>query len=423
MRKGATISRSSRERRPALTAAAAILLFCAAPALASNDGQTFTQIERGRYLTGAADCAACHDDPNGNGPFGGGRPIQTPFGEVVAPNITPDPDTGIGRWSDAQFDAALRNGKKPDGKRLYPAMPYLYYAKMSHADVLAIRAYLNTLQAIRHNVVSDQLPFPFNIRSSMAVWDALYFTRGEFKPNASKSGEWNRGAYLVQGPGHCAACHTPRNFLGGDKTGQELQGYSIQGWFAPNITNDGSSGLAAWSVADIVEYLKNGHNRIAAASGPMGEEVVRSSSHLNVADLEAIATYLKDQPGQSAKGTALPATDQQMLAGAAIYSDLCASCHKSDGSGVPYLIPNLSASTSVAASDPETLLRVILEGAQSVATPEEPTAAAMPAFGWQLTDPEVAAVTTFIRNTWSHATPAVTERAVQDERSKLNSPH
>jgi mono/diheme cytochrome c family protein len=387
----------------------------------SGKGQDFTLIERGRYLVYAADCAACHDDPYQHRPFAGGRPIETPFGLVVAPNITPDRATGIGSFTDAQFDDALRHGKRPDGKRLYPAMPFVYYTKMSHGDVLAIRAYLNTVQPVHHAVVSDQLPFPFSVRASMSVWDWLYFSPGIFKPDPAKSAAWNRGAFLVQGPGHCAACHTPKSALGGDKTGEELQGYSIQRWFAPSLMSGAHTGLADWTPQDIVEYLKKGHNRFAAASGPMAEEVADSSSHLSAADLDAIAAYLKDQRSETSPSTPVPAGNPAMVAGAAIYQDLCSACHKSDGTGVPYLIPNLAASTSVAARDPTTLIRVIVEGAQSVATQEEPTAPAMPAFGWQLNDAEIAAVATYLGNSWNHAAPPVTEHDVQSERSKLAS--
>jgi mono/diheme cytochrome c family protein len=385
----------------------------------SSQGQDFARIERGRYLTYAADCAACHDDPYQKRAFAGGRPIETPFGVVVAPNITPDRATGIGSFTDAQFEDALRHGRQPDGKHLYPAMPFVYYTKMSHDDVLAIRAYLNTIQAVHHEVVSDQLPFPFSIRMSMSLWNGLYFAPGVFKPDPSKSAAWNRGAFLVQGPGHCAACHTPKSVLGGDKTSDELEGYSIQGWFAPNLTSGANTGLTDWKPEDIVEYLKKGHNRFAAASGPMAEEIADSSSYLSDVDLEAIATYLKDQHSEQPARIPVSANDPTMIAGAAIYQDLCSACHKSNGTGVPYLIPDLAASTSVAARDPTTLIRVILEGAQSVATKEEPTAPAMPAFGWQLDDAEIAAVTTYIGNSWSHAAPAITEHDVHTERSKL----
>jgi mono/diheme cytochrome c family protein len=411
---------------PTLAVAAIALLGCSVAASRSPaDGQDFAQVERGRYLATAADCAACHDDPVDHRRFAGGLAIETPFGVVIAPNITPDRDTGIGAWSDAQFDAVLRRGRLPDGKRVYPAMPFPYYTKMSAADVRAIRAYLSTVPAVNHRVVSDQLPFPFSIRASMLVWDALYFSPGQYQSNAAKSADWNRGAFLVNGPGHCGACHTPKTLLGGDEASQELQGDEIQGWFAPDITGSQRTGVGGWSATDIVEYLQTGHNRFAAASGPMAEEISNSSSHWSTGDLADVAAYLKDHgadSGQQARAepAGQPAPDDpRMAAGAAIYGDLCSSCHRSDGAGVPHLIPNLAASSSVASRDPATLIRVVLLGANSVATAEEPTAPAMPSFAWQLSDAEVAAVTTYIRNTWNHAAAAVTAGEVHDARTKL----
>ncbi|MBV8803388.1 MAG: cytochrome c, partial [Sinobacteraceae bacterium] len=325
-----------------VVAALVTLTSCKLTAAEHPSGQGFAEIERGRYLTTLADCAACHTDPVTNQPFAGGRPIETPFGTVLSANITPDGETGIGNWSFEQFDAAVRRGQLPNGKRLYPAMPFPYYVKMSRSDVEAIRAYLATLTPVHKEVESNQLPFPYSIRWAMHLWDALYFNTDPFKPDPNKSGLWNRGAYLVQGPGHCAACHTPKSWLGGDRTGQALQGYSLQGWFAPNITNDSSRGLGNWSSADLIQYLKTGHNRFAGASGPMAEEVVHSSAAMTESDLSAIATYLKDQsPGRAVSNESakpLPQENAKMAAGAAIYQDLCSACHHKDGSGVPYLI-------------------------------------------------------------------------------------
>lgn len=406
----------------------ALLMGCTARAQAGKanaaatraaDGQNFERIERGRYLTRVADCAACHTDPEREGAFAGGRPIGTPFGVLAAPNITPDGDTGIGNWSDEQFDAAVREGRMPDGSRLYPAMPYPYYTKMSRADVLAIRAYLDTVPPVHRAITSNQLPFPYKMRSLMRFWDALYFTPGEFQADPAQSAQRNRGAYLIEGPGHCGACHTPKTSLGGDELKREFQGYSIQGWFAPNITNDESSGLGRWSEVDIVEYLKRGHNRVAAAAGPMGEEVVDSSSKISDADLAAMADYLKHTPGQSDRARPVASSDPMMTAGSSIYEDLCSACHQKDGTGVAYLFPNIAAASSVASRDPTTLIRVVLQGAQSVATDAEPTGPAMPAYGWQLTDAQVAAVTTYVRNSWMHAAPAVTEREVRAARDAL----
>lgn len=408
----------------ALAAAAAMaalwaLTFSRAAGGESAAAQDLSLVEHGRYLTAAADCAGCHTEPGRNTPFAGGRRIETPFGFVAAPNITPDRDTGIGKWTDSEFERALRQGTRPDGKRLYPAMPFGYYTRMTKEDVLAIRAYLNTVPPIHHAVHANQLPFPFSIRAVMRLWDALYFRSGVLGPDPTRSAAWNRGAYLVEGPGHCAACHSPKNLLGADRASRKFRGYALQGWFAPDITNDFARGLGNWSLTDIAEYLRTGHNRVSAAAGPMGEEVENSSSNMNDADLAAIATYLKAQPGQTQSPRRLSADDRFMKAGAAIYADRCSACHKSDGAGVPYLIPDLAASSSVASREPLTVLRVVLRGAKSVATADEPTGAAMPAFGWQLTDEQTAAVTTYIRNSWGHGGVPVTARDVSKARRDL----
>ena len=208
-------------------------------------------------------------------------------------------------------------------------MPYPYYTKLTESDALAIRAYLNTVKPVRNAVVSNKLPFPFDVREGMAAWNALYFKSGEFKPDPTKSAEWNRGAYLVEGLGHCGACHTPKTQLGGDDRARAFQGYALQGWFAPNITNDSERGLGGWSVADIVAYLKKGHNATTASTGIMGEEITLSSSQMTDADLTAIATYLKDLPGQtSSPPAAVSASDPRMIAGGAIYADECSACHR-----------------------------------------------------------------------------------------------
>jgi mono/diheme cytochrome c family protein len=385
----------------------------------SPDSQAFGQIERGRYLTIAADCVACHTVLGGGKPFAGGRPIETPFGNIVTPNITPDLDTGIGAWTEDQFDNAVRGGIRPNGQRLYPAMPFTAYTKMSRDDVRAIRAYLNTVAPVRNQVVTNMLPFPFNIRTSMRVWNALYFTSGEFKPEPEKSSEWNRGAYLVQGPGHCAACHTPKSFLGGDKTGEYLRGSYLQGWFAPDITNDARAGLGNWSVDDISTYLKTGHNRTTAATGPMAEVVTYSTSHMTDSDLAAIATYLKSVPGRQDNPAPVRTDDPFMVAGQAIYRDQCSACHSLDGRGVSQLFPSLADSSMVRSSDPTTLIRMVLRGARSVATSAEPTSPGMPSFDWQLDNAQVAAVATYIRNAWGSAAAPVSGQRVNDARANL----
>ena len=316
------------------------------------------------------------------------------------------------------FLRALREGKGHDGALLYPAMPYPYYAKVTERDALAIRAYLNTVQPVRNRVVSNELPFPFDVREEMKVWNALYFKSGEFKPDAAKSAEWNRGAYLVEGLGHCSACHTPKTTLGGDDLKHAFQGYALQGWFAPNITNDNERGLGGWSIADIVSYLKTGHNAIGASTGIMAEEISLSSSQMTDADLTAIATYLKDLPGQtSSSPAAVSASDPIMVAGGAIYADECSACHGMDGKGVPFLFPSLAGSPNVRSTDPTSLVRVLIEGARSVATAGERTGPGMPSFAWKLDDAEIAAVLTYTRNSWGSSAPAVDAPQVAQSRA------
>jgi mono/diheme cytochrome c family protein len=398
--------------------AAPVLILTRAPA-ATPDQQKFEQIEHGRYMATLADCTACHTKKEGGTPFAGGRPIETPFGTILSANITPDRETGIGNWTDQQFDDAVRHGIRPDGSRLYPAMPYTSYTKMSHDDVKAIRTYLATVEPVHNPVITNQLPFPLNIRVAMRAWDLLFFEDGQYKPDATQSTEWNRGAFIVTGPGHCGACHTPKNLFGADKSGKTLQGGQVQGWFAPNITNDKVSGLGAMSTEEIAALLKTGHNGIATVTGPMAEEIEDASAHFSDPDLKAIAVYLKSLSGADDHGTPLAGSDARMRAGKAIFRDTCSACHGLDGKGVANLFPALAKAPSVRSPDPTTAIRVVLRGARSVATKDEPTAPAMPSFGWQLKDDQIAAVLTYIRNSWDMAAAAVSASEVSNQRSKL----
>lgn len=411
---------SARRLAPTLSAAAIF----AAPVMVQGgqvDPQDFAQVDKGRYLAVVGDCASCHTVPGSGQPYAGGRAIETPFGSLVASNITPDLETGIGAWSDAEFDAAIRKGRRPNGARLYPAMPYNAYTRMSREEVLALRAYLNTVPPIRNAVEANTLPFPYNLRSAMSVWDGLYFTEGEYQPDSKKSADWNRGAYLVTGPAHCPACHTAKSFLGGDKENRYLQGSPLQGWFAPNITDDNSVGLGRWTSDDVVTYLKTGHNRISAATGPMAEVVELSSSHMTDADLKAIATYLKSLTEATDPRAPLEARDPRMVAGQAIYRDQCSACHGLDGHGTPQLFPSIAESSVVRAGDPATLIRIVLRGTRSVATAAEPTAPGMPSYGGQLDDAQVAAVLTYIRNGWGTGASVVSTEVVANARSRLAS--
>jgi mono/diheme cytochrome c family protein len=411
-------------------AAASILVLgtalCSSPAAhtAGIDKQDFTQIERGRYLSIVGDCAACHTLPGSGHDLSGGRILETPFGELAAPNITPDPVTGIGAWTDDEFINALTQGTGRDGSHLFPAMPYTYYSKITRDDALAIRAYLNTVTPVHNEVRADHLPFPLSVRANMAVWNRLFFKSGEFQSDASKSADWNRGALLTEGLGHCGLCHTPKNMLGGDKSRDAMQGYALQGWFATDLTNDPHRGLGSWSVDDIATYLKTGHNKMAAATGLMAETINLSTSKMSDADLRAMAVYLKDRPddpaNQNRQATASPAPEPStMKIGQQIYADECSACHRSDGKGAAGLFPALAGAPVVQQADATSLLHVVLRGALGVATPKAPTAAGMPAFSWILNDDQVAAVVTYIRNSWGNSAAGITAGDVGRTRSAL----
>jgi len=378
--------------------------------------------ERGRYLAAAADCAACHTKPGGR-PFAGGVALQTPFGTLVAPNITPDREAGIGAWTAEEFVSALRDGRGRGGIHLYPAMPYPAYTKMTREDALAIRAYLQTIPAAPDKIEPNHLSFPFDIRSTMIVWNAINFKAGQIAEDSSKSPEWNRGHYLVDALGHCGACHTPKTFMGADNNSAYLQGGQLQGWYAPDITADMRKGIGRWSIDELISYLKTGASTYALASGDMGDEVVHSSSHITDSDLKAIAVYLLSlTPPVQQKTQSLPVSDIRMSAGQAIYKDNCAACHTDAGTGVDRLFPRLAGSPAVQSGDPTTLVRTVLNGSQAVATSCAPTGPAMPSFAWRLNDAQTAAVITYIRNSWGNAADAVSAAQVSAVKKALGKP-
>jgi mono/diheme cytochrome c family protein len=403
-----------------MSAAAAGGLLAMLPAQAKDT--SFALIERGRHLVNAGDCAACHTAKEGK-PFAGGRAVVTPFGTIYSTNITPDRETGLGGWSDEDFYNAMHFGVAPGGRRLYPAFPYPYFTKLTRDDVHAMRAYLDTLPAVKNPQRAPDLPWPLSMRVMMRGWNLLFFDPGTYQPNRQKSAEWNRGAYLVQGAGHCGACHTPKNFLGADKQDQALHGGAIQNWFAPKIAGNMHDGTGAWSVADIVEYLKTGRNAHSGAAGLMAEVVMDSTSKLPKSDLHAMAVYIKDVDG----GPAPPAKDEQkgpqMATGKAIFNDSCAACHQADGKGVPRMFPPLAHNANVQQRDPTTVIRVILDGAQTVQTDKQPTASTMPAYGWKLKDGEIAAVATYVRNAWGNSAPPVDPEQVGKLRKTLHESH
>ena len=388
--------------RTLMSLAAAACTIGAIVARSAEDKQAFEQIERGRYLAVVGDCIGCHTVPGGK-PFAGGAARETPFGTLLGPNITPDVATGLGSWSEEDFWRTLHEGIGKNGVRLYPAMPYPAYTKVTREDASAIWAYLRTLDPVRNEVRPNQLEFPFNVRRpATSTWDLINFRPSAFRPDPTKSDTWNRGAYLVEGLGHCGTCHTPKNITGGDQDRQALQGALLQDWYAPDVTPDLRTGIGNWSTEEIVRYLKSGANSFDIASGPMAEVVENSTSHMTDADLVAIATYLKENvPRNAAAVTALSAQDRRMVAGRAIYEDRCAPCHDSVGAGVSTLFPRLASAPLVQAGDPTSLIRVVLIGSRAGATAAAPTAPAMPAFGWNLIDQEIADVLTYVRNAWA----------------------
>lgn len=397
------------------------LSLCATAAPAHADPDNYSQVERGRALVTAGDCIACHTPPEGPR-FGGGRGIVTPFGTINSANITPDQETGIGAWTQDDFARAMSEGIRSNGQHLYPAFPYPFYTRVTRADTDDIFAFLRTLPAVHKVVNRDTLPFPFDIRASMLAWNTINFSQGEFTPDPARTPEYNRGAYLVEGLGHCGACHTPMNSLGGSRNSRMYQGNNILTWVAPNLTNDDHTGLGTWSVAEIVEYLRTGRNAHAAAAGPMAEVVQYSTALMPEPDVKAMATYLKQRGAAGPYNPNLAPIrpdDATMQAGAAIYRDTCSACHTAEGRGIPRLFPQLAGSPSVQQEDPTTLARVVVSGARTAATSAAPTSPAMPALGWRLDDNQIAAVLTYIRNTWGNAAPAVSRSDVAKVREKV----
>jgi mono/diheme cytochrome c family protein len=368
-------------------------------------------------LTVIGDCAGCHTaDPAR--PFAGGKRIETPFGAIFAPNLTPDRDTGIGAWSDEDFRRALREGIAPDGSRYYPAFPYPHFTRLTRDDIFAIRAYLATLAPARNKVPPPELRFPFNQRPLMRLWNALFFRPGIIEPDQAKSTEWNRGRYLVEGPGHCGSCHSPKNLLGAEKRNAALSGGKVGSWFAPRLDGAPRDGLKDWSADDIVEYLASGRNGRSHAGGPMAEVVVGSTAKMTDADLRAIAIYLKALPsGPSEPAAALP-SDGSMIAGQTVYAHACIACHEADGSGAPRIYPPLPGNALLQAEDPSSTLRIILDGAETVTTPRAPNAGSMPAYAHQLGDQQIADVANYVRNSWGNAAPLVTADQVKTARQR-----
>lgn len=393
------------------------------------------QIQRGKYLSTAGDCVACHSVPNGK-PFAGGLALPTPIGEIIATNITPSKTAGIGNYSLMQFSDALRKGIRADGKHLYPAMPYTSYAKVSDEDIKAMYAYfMNAVEPVETPVKPTALPFPFNIRFSMAAWNLLFLDDKAFVPDASHDTEWNRGAYLVQGLTHCSACHSPRNLMMAEVSSKELAGGDVGTWYAPNITSDINSGIGGWDNAELVAYLKTGEALgKAQAAGPMAEAVDHSLQHLDDSDLKAIAVYLKTVPAQheaansqpvyalgqktdelgSIRGVALPADDDKM-SGAQLYDAHCSTCHQAQGQGsFEGGLPSLLHNTAVGRINPNNLVMVILDGVKRGADGQD---VRMQGFARNLSDQQVATLSTYLTGHYGNADVKVSVAQIKEMRA------
>jgi mono/diheme cytochrome c family protein len=372
-------------------------------------------IAHGKALTEAGGCAGCHT-PDLAKPFAGGKRIITPFGAIYSFNLTPDRDTGIGAWSDQDFRRALREGVAPDGSRYYPVFPYPYFTRLTRDDIQAIRAYLETLTPVHNSIPSPELRWPLNYRVLLRGWDWLFFRPGILQPDQQKSTEWNRGRYLVEGPGHCGACHTPKNAFGADRRTHALGGGLVQDQFAPRLDAAERSGLKSWSVDDIVEYLQSGRNGRSHAGGLMADVVRDSTSLMSDADIRAIAAYLKDLPPGEREPNALPPPQAQMSDGEKVYKSACIACHEADGSGAPRIYPPLPGNANLQSAIALSTLRIILDGAQTLTTPRAPNPGSMPAYADKLSDQEIADVTTYIRSSWGNSASAVTAAQVAKAR-------
>lgn len=387
-----------------LTIAGLATLFCCTalplPSFAASDPAL---VAKGKYLTDIGGCASCHTG-EGAVAFSGGLYMDTPYGPISTPNITPDVATGIGSWSDDQFYRAMHDGIGKRGEYLYPVMPFPWYTKLTRDDVLAIRAYLATLPPTHHDRPPIKLRFPFSVRESLLAWRTVFFKAGEFQPDPGASVDVNRGAYLVNGLAHCGECHNARPIAGQSKFRKAFQGGVIDDWYAPNITGDARDGIGSWSNADLATYLKTGvAPGKGVALGPMAE-TVQNLSHASDADLKAMAAYLKSTPPIAEPHQKLALFEGRDERGSEIYLNSCASCHGVDGKGVTSVIPGLQGNGAVTAQGPQNVIQVILGGVDARAH-----YAPMPAVGVAMTNEDIAAVTNFVRQTGQNSAPATAE--------------
>jgi len=377
--------------------------------------------QRGAYLARIGNCMGCHTAQGGK-PYAGGHSLDTPIGTFITPNITPDQDTGIGLWNEDDFWRALHEGKGRNGTALYPAFPYTEYTKITREDSNAIFAYLRSLPPVQQRNPPSRIRFPFNLRPLIYVWRALYFEEGVYRPQTAKSEEWNRGAYLVQGLGHCNACHTARNPIGASQS-ESLGGGQIMGsnWYAPSLTSLQEASTSDWSIQEIAQLLTTGMSSRAATTGPMADVVSQSLQYLTDEDAHGMAVYLQSLPGTAphSRGVAPELTeevDEQLRQGGKIYETYCQDCHGSFGQGSPGTYPPLAENRSIILANAVNPIRSILYGGYAPVTKTQPRPYGMPPFSQILHDKEVALVLSYIRNAWGNRGSLVT--AVQVDKSR-----
>lgn len=399
----------------------ALLLGSLSCAALADQGNT-DLVKQGEYLARAGDCIACHTSKGGQ-PFAGGLPMETPIGTIYSTNITPDKTSGIGDYSYDDFEKAVRHGVAKDGTTLYPAMPYPSYAVVSDADMHALYAYfMQGVAPVNQANKESEIPWPLSMRWPLAVW------RGMFAPSVApiqpqqQDPVLTRGQYLVEGLGHCGACHTPRSFTMQEKALNNAEGSNflsgsnapVDGWTASNLRGDSRDGLGRWSEEDLRQFLRYGRNDHTAVFGGMSDVVEHSLQHLNDADITAIARYLKSLGAKDVNQVAFSPDSSEAQAlwhgddskpGAAAYVDSCAACHKTDGTGYKRFFPALQGNPVVLADDPTSLIHIVLVGGQLPGVSGAPSTVTMPAFGWRMDDQQVADVVNFIRSSWGNSAP------------------
>ncbi|HEY1077398.1 MAG TPA: cytochrome c [Fontimonas sp.] len=373
-------------------------------------------IERGRYLARAGNCIACHTQA-GQPAYAGGREIVTPFGSVFSSNLTPDPETGLGTWNADDFWRAMHYGKSRDGRRLSPAFPYTNYTLVTRADADAIFAYLRTLPAVRSPRIDASMRFPFDTQLALLAWRAMYFRPGEFAADPQRDAAWNRGAYLVEGLGHCNACHTTRTALGGLDSAAAYAGGPIPmlGWDALPLAREAP--LSPDDAAALRSLLKTGTSRAAVASGPMAEVVFFSTQYLETDDVDAMLRYIGTLPAHASQPRGLRVSEREkqalLEAGAPLYREHCASCHGDRGEGQGERYPALAGNRVALADSPRNAILAVVNGGFGPSTAGNPQPFGMPPFGHRLSDREIAAVLSHVRNAWGNAAPAVSEREIE----------